>query len=144
MVVFSKRLRKPRLVERSKDNDWPRRRTHVFALEDREETARSYSGVRRRTALRSKRQATYGPHTKPISDVYAECSNSQPAVTMNLATLNGKPCLAETRIPVALVLRYLATHDDPVADFSITETDVENCLGFAALVCDYHLVEYEE
>ena len=144
MVVFSKRLRKQRLAERSKGNDWPRRWTHVFALENREEMARSYSGVRRRTALRSKRPATYRPHAKPISDVYTECSDSQPAVTTNLETLNGKPCLAETRISVALVLRYLATHDDPIEDLGITETDVEHCLGFAALACDFHLVEYEE
>ncbi len=144
MVVFSKRLKKQRLAERLKGNDWPRRRTQVFALDQGEEMARSHLGVRRRAALRSKRPVMCGPDTKPISNVYAESSNSQPAVTTNLATLNGKPCLAETRIPVALVLRYLATHDDPIADFGITETDVEHCLGFAALVCDFHLVEHEE
>ena len=76
----------------------------------------------------------------PLSRVYQECSEMQPAVTCNTNVLRGKPRIAGTRIPVSLVLRYLATDDNPVDDLGITKEDVADCLEFAALVCDYSLV----
>ena len=77
------------------------------------------------------------PSAVAIALAYEECSALQPSIAATPNVLAGKPCVAGTRIPVSLVLRYLATGDDPVDDFGITPKDVEDCLEFAALLCDY-------
>jgi uncharacterized protein (DUF433 family) len=95
------------------------------------------SGIKAQRKVEAERIDTH------MSVVYSECSELQPAITSKLTTFGGKPCIAETRIPVALVLRYLVTGEDPIEDFGITQKDVEACLSFAAMVCDYSSVERE-
>ena len=79
----------------------------------------------------------------PLSEVYRECALDQPSVSADERVLRGKPRITGTRIPVALVLRYLATGDGPVGDLGITPKDVSDCLEYAAMVCDYSTAEYE-
>lgn len=72
----------------------------------------------------------------PIASVYAAAAEHNSHIESNPNILSGKPCIKGTRIPVALVLRYLAVDDDPVEDLDMTQTDVKDCLKFAARVCD--------
>lgn len=74
-----------------------------------------------------------------LARVYAECAQAKPAIHSDSQILRGKPCLAGTRIPVALVLRYLATGEDPAEDLDLSAKDVSDCLEYAAMVCDYAL-----
>ena len=76
------------------------------------------------------------PGQTPIALAYRSAADQHPRITSNPKVLDGKPCIKGTRIPVALVLRYLAVDDDPVVDLDITKTDVSDCLQFAAAVCD--------
>ena len=75
-----------------------------------------------------------------LSVAYSECSGIDRGITSKPGTFQGKPCIAETRIPVAIVLRYLATNEDPIEDLGITQEDIDACLSFAARVCDYPIV----
>ena len=75
----------------------------------------------------------------PSATVYADASFYNQHVVSNPNVLDGKPCIKGTRIPVALVLRYLAADDDPIEDLEITRKDVSDCLQFAATVCDQPL-----
>ena len=79
-----------------------------------------------------------------LSAAYSESLDSPSTITCSPATFGGKPCVRGTRIPVALVLRYLALNEDPVEDLGITRKDVEDCLSFAARVCDFPMVVREE
>ena len=72
-----------------------------------------------------------------LRTVYAECAVARPTVSTNPRVLRGKPCVTRTRIPVALVLRYLATGEDPIEDLDLTSKDISDCLEYAAMVCDY-------
>jgi uncharacterized protein (DUF433 family) len=71
-----------------------------------------------------------------IADVYVTAIEQTPYISSNPDVFGGKPCIKGTRIPVALVLGYLAVDDDPIEDLDITEKDVRDCLQFAAAVCD--------
>ncbi len=79
------------------------------------------------------------PGETPIASVYAGAADKNLKVSSNPNILAGKPCIMGTRIPVALVLRYLAVDDDPIEDLGITKKDVADCLQFAATVCDQPL-----
>lgn len=57
-------------------------------------------------------------------------------ISIKSNVLDGKPCITDTRIPVGLVLNYLADEDDPIRDLSISKEDVRNCLSFAAEICN--------
>ena len=70
------------------------------------------------------------------SGAYLECLEIQPGIAIKPSTLEGKPCVAGTRIPVSLVLRYIATNQDPIDGLGLTSKDVENCLEFSALLCE--------
>ena len=76
-----------------------------------------------------------------LSKAYSECSELQPGVAVKPSTLEGKPCVAGTRIPVSLVLRYIATNEDPIEGLGLTPQNVEDCLEFGALLCDYSVSE---
>jgi uncharacterized protein (DUF433 family) len=71
-----------------------------------------------------------------LADIYVTAIEQNPRISSNPDALGGKPCIKGTRIPVALVLRYLAVNDDPTKDLDITQEDVRDCLQFAATVCD--------
>lgn len=79
------------------------------------------------------------PGQTPIASAYQSAADQNPRITSNPKVLDGKPCIKGTRIPVALVLRYLAVNDDPTEDLEITRKDVSDCLQFAAAVCDQPL-----
>jgi uncharacterized protein (DUF433 family) len=76
------------------------------------------------------------PRQSYIADVYGAAVEQNPHISSNPDVLGGKPCIKGTRIPVALVLSYLAVDDDPIKDLDITQKDVSDCLQFAAAVCD--------
>ena len=76
------------------------------------------------------------PGQASIASVYAAAAEQNPHVGSNPNILNGKPCILGTRIPVALVLRYLSVDDDPTEDLDLTRKDINDCLQFAATVCD--------
>jgi uncharacterized protein (DUF433 family) len=58
--------------------------------------------------------------------------------------LRGKPCIKGTRIPVALILGYLAaerTAEQVIAQFpGLTPADVSACLDFARDLADFEAV----
>jgi uncharacterized protein (DUF433 family) len=58
--------------------------------------------------------------------------------------LRGKPCIKGTRIPVALILGYLAadkSHADIIADFpDLTEADIAACLDYARDLAEFEAV----
>jgi uncharacterized protein (DUF433 family) len=58
--------------------------------------------------------------------------------------LRGKPCIKGTRIPVALILGYLAaqrTADQILQQFpDLTAADISACLGFARDLADFESV----
>jgi len=58
--------------------------------------------------------------------------------------LNGKPRIDGTRIPVALILGYLAagnTHDDIIKEFpDLTREDIAACLDYARDLAEYQVV----
>ncbi len=58
--------------------------------------------------------------------------------------LNGKPRVDGTRIPVALILGYLAagnTHDDIIKEFpDLTPADIAACLDYARDLAEYQVV----
>lgn len=95
----------------------------------------------RKLGTTSKRSARVPPPSgdsgqTPIASVYAAAAEQNPHIGSTPNILSGKPCIKGTRIPVSLVLRYLAVDDDPTEDLDITEKDVNDCLEFAATVCD--------
>jgi uncharacterized protein (DUF433 family) len=58
--------------------------------------------------------------------------------------LRGKPCIKNTRIPVALILGYLAAGRDTAAirhEFSdLTDSDVAACLDYARELAEFEAV----
>jgi len=58
--------------------------------------------------------------------------------------LSGKPRIDGTRIPVALILGYLAaekTYEEVMAEFpDLTRQDIAACLDYARDLADYHVV----
>jgi len=58
--------------------------------------------------------------------------------------LGGKPRIDGTRIPVALILGYLAagkTYDEVISEFpDLTREDIAACLEYARDLTDYHVV----
>jgi uncharacterized protein (DUF433 family) len=55
--------------------------------------------------------------------------------------LRGKPCIKGTRIPVALILGYLASersHEDILREFpGLTRQDIGACLGYARDLAEF-------
>jgi len=70
-----------------------------------------------------------------LMQVYTQGIITTLGITSSEKMFRGKPCLEGTRIPVELVLRYLAVGDDPIEDLHINKDDVKSCLEFAAIVC---------
>ena len=58
--------------------------------------------------------------------------------------LSGKPRIDGTRIPVALILGYLAagkTYDEVISEFpDLKREDIVACLDYARYLADYHVV----
>jgi len=58
--------------------------------------------------------------------------------------LRGKPCIKGTRIPVAMILGYLAAHhstEQIIAQFpDLTATDISACLDFARDLADFESI----
>ncbi|MDX6446208.1 MAG: hypothetical protein QOH71_3282 [Blastocatellia bacterium] len=58
--------------------------------------------------------------------------------------LSGKPRIDGTRIPVALILGYLAagnTFDQVIDEFpDLTREDIAACLDYARDLADYHVI----
>ena len=73
----------------------------------------------------------------PIARAYREVSEAHPSIVSDSRILAGKPCISGTRIPVSLVLRYLAHDEDPIEDLDLTPQQLAECLEFAATLCEY-------
>jgi uncharacterized protein (DUF433 family) len=62
-------------------------------------------------------------------------------ITSDPQILRGKPCVKGTRIPVALVLGYLAagrSHDEIQREFSgLTGEDISACLDYARDLAEF-------
>ncbi|HXD33818.1 MAG TPA: DUF433 domain-containing protein [Pyrinomonadaceae bacterium] len=60
------------------------------------------------------------------------------------AVLSGKPRIDGTRIPVALILGYLAagnTHDEIIKEFpDLTQGDIAACLDYARDLAEHQVV----
>ena len=60
------------------------------------------------------------------------------------AVLRGKPCIKGTRVPVALILGYLAdrrTVTQIIAEFpDVTEADIAACLDYARELAEFEAV----
>ncbi len=67
--------------------------------------------------------------------------NWRERITSEPGILRGKPCIKGTRIPVALILGYVASGKDAVEiarEFpDVTAEDVEACLHYARDLADY-------
>ena len=67
----------------------------------------------------------------------------QNRISSDPAVLRGKPCIRGTRIPVALVLGYLAagkSHPEICGEFpDLTEADIEASLEYARDLADFEL-----
>ena len=67
--------------------------------------------------------------------------NWRERITSEPGILRGKPCIKGTRIPVALVLGYVANGccaEDIVREFpDVTAADVAACLHYARDLADY-------
>jgi uncharacterized protein (DUF433 family) len=65
-------------------------------------------------------------------------------IVSNPTVLRGKPCIAGTRIPVALILGYVAAGrlvDDVVREFpDLAPADVAACLQYARDLADFEAV----
>lgn len=63
---------------------------------------------------------------------------AHPRITQNPAVMAGKPCIRDTRIPVDLLLRKLASGESPAQllnDYPrLEEADLEAALAYAAAV----------
>ena len=66
------------------------------------------------------------------------------SIESNPQILRGKPCIKGTRIPVALILGYLAADRTPeqiVTQFpDLTSADVSACLDFARDLADFEAI----
>lgn len=71
-----------------------------------------------------------------LSSVYRNATQEHHRIGSSPEVLAGKPCIKGTRVPVSLVLRYLATDEDPIEDLDVSKSDVQDCLKFAASICD--------
>lgn len=62
-----------------------------------------------------------------------------PRITADPEVCGGEPCIAETRIPVHVILSHLAAGDDIgtiLHEFPrITREDITACLEYAAFLC---------
>jgi uncharacterized protein (DUF433 family) len=60
------------------------------------------------------------------------------------AVLRGKPCIKGTRIPVALILGYLAAGRQPVQIIEefpdLTEDDIAACLDYARELAEFEAI----
>ena len=67
--------------------------------------------------------------------------NWRERITSEPGILRGKPCIKGTRIPVALILGYVATGnsaEDITREFpDVTAADVAACLHYARDLADY-------
>jgi uncharacterized protein (DUF433 family) len=66
---------------------------------------------------------------------YVDGVNWRERIESDPRILHGKPCIKGTRIPVAMILGYLAADYDPagvMAQFpDITKADISACLDYA-------------
>jgi uncharacterized protein (DUF433 family) len=64
-------------------------------------------------------------------------------IVSTTSVLKGKPCIKNTRIPVALILGYLATGssiDQIVAEFpDLVPDDIAACLDYARDLADFEV-----
>ena len=67
--------------------------------------------------------------------------NWRERITSDPGILRGKPCIKGTRIPVALILGYVAigkTQDEITSEFpDINAADIAACLHYARDLADY-------
>lgn len=65
-------------------------------------------------------------------------------ITSNPQILRGKPCIKGTRIPVALILGYLAadrSRDEILREFpDLTTNDISACLDYARDLAEFSAV----
>jgi uncharacterized protein (DUF433 family) len=65
-------------------------------------------------------------------------------ITSDPQILRGKPCIKGTRIPVALILGYLAaerSHDEILREFSgLTRENISACLDYARDLAEFNAV----
>ncbi len=69
-------------------------------------------------------------------------------ITSDPAIMEGKACLRGTRLTVALVLNLVAngmSHEDILSNYpTLEEQDISQCLHYAALLAEEHLIPFEE
>lgn len=67
----------------------------------------------------------------------------QDRITSTPEILKGKPCIANTRIPVSLILGFLAagsTVDNIIAEYpDLTADDIAACLDYARALADFEV-----
>lgn len=73
-----------------------------------------------------------------------EPANWRQRIVSTPEILSGKPRIDGTRIPVALILGYLAaghTHDEIISEFpDLTPTDIAACLDYARDLAEHKVV----
>ena len=109
------------------------------ALKEVEEELRSLNALRRTLIHERARRTPEGLPELPeqsLAEAYQVGTLEVARVVAEPDVLGGKPCLKGTRIPIALVLRYVARGDDPIEELEISREDVNECLEYAAVVCD--------
>lgn len=74
----------------------------------------------------------------------SEPANWRQRIVSTPEVLSGKPRIDGTRIPVALILGYLAagnTHDEIISEFpDLTSTDIAACLDYARDLAEHKVV----
>ena len=69
-------------------------------------------------------------------------------ITSDPAIMEGRACVRGTRVTVALVVNLVAngmSHEEILSNYpTLEEQDISQCLHYAALLAEEHLIPFEE
>ena len=69
-------------------------------------------------------------------------------ITSDPAIMEGKACVRGTRVTAALVVNLVAngmSHEEILSNYpTLEEQDISQCLHYAALLAEEHLIPFEE